>query len=116
MSKGRIVKIEKNQNRLTYIEQGIKKDKQYKYENYPGGNGTYVTGGEYLGTSLDVKIMVYDLDKCFTFDVYEQVLAIEGKSRISSQLLERIMSHEGDKVDVIIEDKRVDFDVRQLLN
>lgn len=46
--KGRIVNIEKFQNRATYIKQGIKKPEQYKYDNYPGGNGTYVTGGEYL--------------------------------------------------------------------
>ena len=46
---------------------------QYKYSNYPGGNGTYVTGGEYLGTSLDVKVFVYDVEKTVIFDVYEDI-------------------------------------------
>jgi|GEM_PF-2984373 len=39
--KGRIVEIEKYQSRATYIKQGIKGYDQYKYDNYPGGNGTY---------------------------------------------------------------------------
>jgi hypothetical protein len=30
-----------------------KAKKQYKYNNYPGGNGTCVTGGEYYGTVLN---------------------------------------------------------------
>lgn len=46
--KGRIVEIEKHQNRGVYIKQGVKGSEQYTYNNYPGGNGTYVTGGEYL--------------------------------------------------------------------
>ena len=56
--KGRIVEIEKHQSRITYIKQGVQGYDQYKYDNYPGGNGTYVTGGEYLGTVLNVKIFV----------------------------------------------------------
>lgn len=115
MSKGRIVKIEKHQDRITYIRQGITQDRQYEFTNYPGGNGTYVTGGEYLGTSLSVKIKVYDLDESYTFNVYDDVLRLEDKKRISKQLLERIMNHKGDKVDVIIEDDKVSFDVRQIL-
>lgn len=37
--KGRIVKIEKYQSRVTYIKQGVKGSDQYKYDNYSGGNG-----------------------------------------------------------------------------
>ena len=116
MTKGRIVEIEKHQDRITYIKQGITKDRQHEYSHYPGGNGTYVTGGEYLGTSLNVKIYVYDLEKCYTFDVYEDVKELAGKQRISKQLLEKIMKHEGDKVEVVIEDDRVNFDVSQIIN
>ncbi len=46
--KGRIVEIEKHQNRGVYIKRGVKGSEQYKYSNYPGGNGTYVTGGDKL--------------------------------------------------------------------
>lgn len=113
--KGRIVNIEKFQNRATYIKQGIKKPEQYKYDNYPGGNGTYVTGGEYLGTSLMVKIYVFDLEKSFTFDVYDDIKKISGKSRISSQMLEKIESHEGEKIDVYVNESTVHFDPRILL-
>jgi hypothetical protein len=115
--KGRIVEIEKHQNRATYIKQGVQKQDQPKYANYPGGNGTYVTGGEYLGTVLNVKISVYDLGHCLTFDVYEDVLSYIGKSRISPQILSRIESHEGDKVTLVSEDGRnFTFDIRQILD
>lgn len=36
---------------------------QYKYNIYLGGKGTYVIGGDYYGTGLNVKIFVYDYDK-----------------------------------------------------
>lgn len=38
--KGRIVEIEKHQSRATYIKQGVMGYDQYKYDNYPGENGT----------------------------------------------------------------------------
>lgn len=113
--KGRIVNIEKHQNRAVYIKQGIPGSDQYKYDNYPGGNGTYVTGGEYLGTSLNVKIYVFDLEKSFTFDVYEDIKQITGKSRISANLLKTIESHQGEKIDVYVDDYKVSFDPRILL-
>ena len=104
--RGRIVNIEKYQNRITYIEQGVKESEQYKYSNYPGGNGTYVTGGEYLGTSLDVKVFVYDVEKTVIFDVYEDVKRVVGVSRISAQLLKKIESHCGEKIDLYSDDGR----------
>lgn len=114
--RGRIVNIEKYQSRGVYLEQGVKGSDQYKYDNYPGGNGTYVTGGEYYGTVLNVKIKVYDYDKSVTFDLYEDILAITGKKRISAQLLEKIESHKGEKVDVYTDDGvNFSFDARVLL-
>lgn len=113
--KGRIVSIEKFQNRATYIKQGIEGPDQYKYDNYPGGNGTYVTGGEYLGTSLMVKIYVFDLDKSFTFDVYDDIKNVSGKPIISSQMLETIESHRGEKIDVYVNETTVNFDPKILL-
>ncbi len=114
--KGRIVNIEKYQSRGVYLKQGVKGPDQYKYDNYPGGNSTYVTGGEYYGTVLNVKIKVYDYDKCVTFDVYEDILAITGMKKISAQLLEKIESHEGEKVDVYTNDGyNFSFDARVLL-
>lgn len=114
--RGRIVEIEKHQNRGVYIKQGVKGAEQYKYSNYPGGNGTYVTGGEYYGTVLNVKIFVYDFEKSIVFDVYEDILAIVGKKRISPQLLQTIESHEGTKVNVYTDDGyNFTFDPAQLL-
>lgn len=114
--KGRIVEIEKYQSRATYIKQGVKGSDQYKYDNYPGGNGTYVTGGEYFGTVLNVKIFIFDINGCKTFDVYEDVLKLAGKKKISSKLLETIESHEGDKVDVYTDDGiNFEFNVSVLL-
>lgn len=115
--KGRIVEIEKHQNRGVYMKQGVKGSKQYKYNNYPGGNGTYVTGGEYYGTVLNVKIYVYDFDKSVIFDVYEDILLIAGKKRISPQLLQTIESNEGKKVNVYTNDGcDFSFDPAQLLD
>lgn len=113
--KARIVNIEKHQNRAVYIKQGVQGSEQYKYDAYPGGNGTYVTGGEYLGTSLNVKIFVFDLDKSFVFDVYDDIRRITGKSRISAKMLEIIESHEGDKIDVFVDESSVRFDPSILL-
>ena len=104
--KGRIVEINKYANSATFIKQGITKDQQCKYENrYAGGNGTYVTGGMYLGTHLDVKVFVYDDNKAYTFNVYEDVRNIK-----------EIKNHVGDKVDVIQNSSGgYDFDVTQIL-
>ncbi len=103
-TKGQIVEIEKYQSRATYIKQGVKGSDQCKYDNYPGENGTYVTGDEYFGTVSNVKIFIYGINNCKTFDVYEDVLKLAGKKKVSSKLLEIIESHEGDKVDVYIDD------------
>lgn len=114
--KGRIVEIEKHQSCSVYIKQGVKGSEQYKYNNYPGGNGTYVMGGEYYGTVLNVKIYVYDFDKSVVFDVYEDILAIVGKKRISPTLLQTIESYEGKKVNVYTDDGyNFTFDPAQLL-
>lgn len=114
--KGRIVEIEKYQARATYIKQGVKGPDQYKYRNYPGGNGTYVTGGEYLGTVLNVKVFVYDLDRCIKVDIYEEVLRFTGKKRISAQLMEQIESNRGRKIVLYSSDgTKFNLDIRQLL-
>ena len=118
MGKGRILEINKYSSSVPFVKQGVKKSEQYKYENHlPGGNGTYVTGGMYLGTHLDVKISIYDDDNhVYTFDVYEQVKEATGKKSISPQLMEKLKSHLHEKVDIEI-DKSGNylFDVTQIL-
>lgn len=115
--KGRIVEIEKHQNRGVHLRQGIKKQDQYKYDNFPGGNGTYVIGGEYYGTSLNVKIFVYDIDKTLVFEVYDDILAATGKKKISAKLLSTIESHKGDKIYVYSDDgRRFYFDIYDLIS
>lgn len=110
--KGRIVNIEKHQNREVYVKQGIQGSDQYKYDNYPCGNGTYVTGGEYLGTSLNVKIYVFDLERSFVFDVYDDIRKITGKSRISAKMLETVEFHQREKIDIFVDDYNVNFNPR----
>ncbi|WP_127058365.1 hypothetical protein [Veillonella ratti] len=113
---GRIVNIEKFQSRGIYLEQGVKGFNQYKYANYPGGNGTYVVGGEYYGVVLNVKIYIFDLKKSITFNVYNNILEFTGKKRISSQLFGKIKSKEGNKVNVYVENGEYSFDFRKLLD
>lgn len=102
--KGRIVEIEKYQSRAVYIEQGIKGQEQYRYNNYPGGNGTYVTGGDYYGTVFNVKIFVFDFGESIILDVYRDILKATSRKRISPKLLQAIESHKGRKVDVYTDD------------
>ncbi|AVQ37488.1 hypothetical protein C7M56_01865 [Clostridium botulinum] len=114
--KGRIVKVDKHQNRAIYLKQEVDGFDQHKYVNYAGGNGTYVIGGEYFGTSLNVKVFVFDLKKSVTFDVYKQILLFKGKKRISNKLLKEIESHSGKKVDVYTSDNvNFSFDIGQII-
>lgn len=73
--------VEISQSRGVYFKQGVKGPDQYKYDSYPGGNGTYIIGVEYYGTVLNVKIFVYDIERCVTFDVYDDILAIAGRKK-----------------------------------
>ena len=91
--KGRIVEIEKQQNRAPSV-----------------------TGGESSGTSLNVKIYIYDLSKSYTFDVYKEIKNIKGIQRISAALLQKIKSHEGKKVDMYMNRDHIYFDLRVLLS
>lgn len=66
---------------------------------------------------MNVKIYVYDFDKSVIFDVYEDILSIAGKKRISPQLLQTIESNEGKKVNVYTNDGcDFSFDPAQLLD
>lgn len=57
----------------------------------------------------------FDLDKSFTFDVYDDIRMITGKSRISAKMLETIESHKGDKIDVFVDESKVIFNPSILL-
>lgn len=109
MSKGRIVSVERIENRIVYLQQGIKKHKQSAWAGYPGGNGTYVTGGEYLGTCINVKIFIYDLGHCCTFDIRNAVLQANGRKRVSDKLFRFLKQNEGKKVKVKVNSNSVSF-------
>lgn len=102
MSKGRVVEVERIENRAVYLHQGIKKYQQSAWSGYSGGNGTYVVGGEYLGTYVNVKIFVYELGHCCTFDIRDAVLQANDRKRISNKLLCFLKQNEGKKVKVTI--------------
>lgn len=117
VKKGKIVQIKKYQNRGVYLKQGVQGKNQYKYRNYSGGNGTYVIEGESSGTSLNVRIYVYDLGKCYTVNVYDDIKKITGKTRISGKMMETIENHCGENVLVTIDkyNNRATFDPSVLL-
>lgn len=100
--KGRIVDISKSVDSTVWVTQGIKKENQSFYDsNYAGSNGSYVTGGEYGGTSINMKVYVYDLEKSITFDIWRTVLQQNNKKRISSKLLDYVIKkNEGQKINI----------------
>ncbi|MBI6076706.1 hypothetical protein ACV3WI_08790 [Clostridium perfringens] len=73
------------------ITQGIKADKQYKYEQkYKGGNGTYVTGYESNPSELFAKIYVPDLEDYFYLDIKIAALKINSRKRISDNMIKKL--------------------------
>ena len=116
--RGRIVEIEKNVHQGAYLEQGIKKHDQYKYDNnrkFHGSNGSYITGFEYYGTTIDVKIFVYDLNKSYSFDIREYILGVNNMQKVSQKLLNQIIEdNKGKKVFIDINNGMVRFDMTQL--
>lgn len=113
--KGRIVNIGKTVHQVTRLLTGINKKDQPKYRHFPGSNGTVVTGSEYFGTTIDVKIFVYDYKECVEFDIRDYVLRVNDKKKISTKLLDYIISaNEGQKVVVEEVEDGWRFDFTQL--
>ena len=80
--KGRIVDVEFKAVNAVYLMQGIKRKDQWKYDGYlPGGNGTYVTGGEY-SSSIIFKIYVYDLEHCISIDVKDDFSFVDTLGKL----------------------------------
>ncbi len=113
--KGRIVSIDKIENRATYVMEGVKKNEQHKYAKYPGGNGTYVIGGEYFGTEIQFKVFIYDIDKCITFDLRDEILFQNNKKRISKKLLNYVIEkNEGNKVRLYLDNGEYKINLKDL--
>lgn len=113
--KGRIVSIEKTVHQLTHVLTGIKKKDQPKYRHLPGSHGTVVTGSDYYGTTVDVKIFIFDYKESVEFDIRDYVLRVNDKKKISSKLLDYIISaNEGQKVVVEEVEDGWRFDFTQL--
>ena len=113
--KGRIVSIKKVEDRITYVKRGVKEYEQNKYSNYNGGCGTYVIGGEYLGTEIQFKVFVYDLDRCITVDLRPDILSLNNKKRISKQSLDFIVEeNKGKKVTVYKEENEFKIKLEEL--
>lgn len=113
--KGRIVKVEFRTMNTVYLIQGIKGKDQWKYDGYlPGGNGTYVTGGEY-SSSIIFKIFVYNLGHCVSVDVKDEVLKLNGRKRVSDLMIHQLqVNNEGNKIRLFIEDGRVSVPYSEL--
>lgn len=99
--RGRIVDVIWNVERAVCIKQGVKQREQYMYEGrYPGGCGTYVVGGDYE-SSVNLKIYVYDINRCIFVDVKELLLSFNGRKRISKSLVQQFKEKNvGRKVNV----------------
>lgn len=106
--KGRIVDVEFKAVNAVYLMQGIKRKDQWKYDGHlPGGNGTYVTGGEY-SSSIIFKIYVYDLEHCISIDVKDEVLRLNRRKRVSDLMIHQLqINNKGKKIRLLLEDGRV---------
>lgn len=117
MIKGRIVSIDKKIDRTIHCLTGIPKKDQKLYKNFSGGNGTFVIDSQYRGTTIDVKIFVYDINKIVTYDIRDFILMKNNAKRISKKLLNHVvLANKGKKVEVEISKGRetIMFDVNQL--
>lgn len=102
---GRIVDIEKNTMNAIFVKQGVPGHKQYLYSGYPGGNGTYVIGGETSPMTLDLVVFIFDheihgIPKVVTIDIREYVQQLMGWRNITSGRFDTIYQNKGRKVKV----------------
>lgn len=97
--KGRIVDISFDTMNTIYLKQGVKRREQYRYDGrYPGGNGTYVVGGDY-DSFIWLKIFVYTLDQCVTVDIKHTVLELNNRQRVSNLMINTLVNNNvGNKV------------------
>ncbi len=112
--RGRIVDVVWNVDRCVCIKQGVKQSEKHMYEGvYSGGCGTYVVGGEYE-SSVELKIFVYDINRCIYIDVKDLLLSINGRKRISKSLVRQFKEQNvGRKVTVNpLNTKEINFVVR----
>lgn len=113
--KGRIVDISFDTKNIVYLKQGVKGRNQYRYDGrYPGGNGTYVVGGEY-NSFIWLKVFVYALDKCIKVDIKDTVLQVNNRKRVSGQMINTLVANNvGRKIKLDVIGGKVFFAYSQL--
>ena len=113
--KGRIVDISIYTTNTIYLKQGVKGKDQYRYDRrYPGGNGTYVVGGDY-SSFIWLKVFVYTLDRCITVNIKDTVLELNNRKRVSNQMINTLIENNvGKKIKLHIADGKVSFPFSQL--
>lgn len=113
--KGRIVDIKFDTMNTVYLKQGVKGRNQYRYDGrYPGGNGTYVMGGDY-DSYIWLKVFVYALDRCVMVDIKNTVLELNNRKRVSSQMINTLVENNvGKKIKLDIVGGEVFFPYSQL--
>lgn len=97
--KGRIVEISFDSLNTVYVKHGVKGGEQYRYDGrYPGGNGTYVMGGEYE-SYIWLKVYVYEFKRCYCFDIKDMVLELNNRKKVSSKMMNTLVkNNEGKKI------------------
>lgn len=113
--KGRIVDISFDTMNAVYLKQGVKGRDQYRYDRrYPGGNGTYVVGGEYR-SYIWLKVFVYSLQQCVVVDIKDTVLEVNNRRRVSDQMIKTLVRNNvGNKIKLDIIGETVSFPYSQL--
>lgn len=91
--KGRIVDISFDTMNTVYLKQGVKGGEQYRYDGrFPGGNGTYVVGGEY-DSFIWLKVFVYTLNRCIKVNIKDTVLKVNKRKRVSGQMINTLAAN-----------------------
>lgn len=113
--KGRIVKIKFDSMNTAYLKQGVKGRDQHRYEGrYPGGNGTYVVGGDY-NSYIWMNVFIYEWNRCVTVDIKNAVLKYNNRKRVSDQMIHTLVENNvGKKIELDVAGGEISFSYSQL--
>lgn len=97
-SKGRIVEVYRETHNTGVICQGDNARGCVDGYGYSGGNGSYRMWDK-IEYRIMMKVYVYAVEDCAFFDIRDEILEANNRSRVSPQLFDAIKNNlEGEKI------------------